>query len=236
VNNDVRIGDRMKVAFLPDYRVSVAEAIIPAADISEQISTAGMEASGTGNMKLSMNGALTVGTYDGANIEILEEVGAENFYLFGLRAEQIEEMKHKGLYNPYEYYSGNERTKAVMDALASDRFSPQEPGLFRWIYDEILHRGDRYFHLADLPSYIEINQSVDADYLNQELWSRKAALNVARIGKFSSDRTIVEYARDIWHIGAFEQPYVPKPRPEEIAAVVLPPSTSRESSTTVSER
>jgi starch phosphorylase len=233
VNNDVRIGNLMKVAFLPDYRVSLAEATIPAADISEQISTAGMEASGTGNMKLSMNGALTVGTYDGANIEILEEVGAENFYLFGLRAEQVEEMKHKGLYNPYEYYSTNERTRGVMDAFASDRFSPQEPGLFRWIYDEILHRGDRYFHLADLPSYIEINQSVDADYRNQELWSRKAALNVARIGKFSSDRTILEYARDIWHIGDFEQPYVPRPRSEEMVAAVPPLSSPSETGTTV---
>ena len=232
VNNDPRVRDRLKIAFLPDYRVSVAEAIIPAADISEQISTAGMEASGTGNMKLSMNGALTVGTYDGANIEILEEVGIENFYLFGLRAEQIEEMKQKGTYNPYDYYSSNERTKAVMDALASDRFSPQEPGLFRWIVDEILHRGDRYFHLADLPSYVLINQTVDADYLNQELWSRKAALNVARIGKFSSDRTILEYARDIWHIGPFEQPYAPKAKNDEVNVGVAPSMpTSGQSST-----
>jgi starch phosphorylase len=116
-----------------------------------------------------------------------------------------------------------------MDALASDRFSPQEPGLFRWIYDEILHRGDRYFHLADLPSYIEINQSVDADYLTQEVWSRKAALNVARIGKFSSDRTILEYARDIWHIGPFEQPYVPAPRTEEMVAALAPQAPPPES-------
>ncbi len=229
VNADPRMRDRIKVAFLPDYRVSLAEVIIPAADISEQISTAGMEASGTGNMKLSMNGALTVGTLDGANIEILEEVGAENFYLFGLRAEEVEEMKSKGLYNPQEHYARNERTKAVMDSLASDRFSPQEPGLFRWIVDEILYRGDRYFHLADLPSYIEINQSVDDDYLDQALWSRKAAINVARIGKFSSDRTILEYARDIWHIGPFEQPYLPKARGEEMIGVV-PPSSASESS------
>jgi starch phosphorylase len=157
-------------------------------------------------------------------------VGVENFYLFGLRAEQIEEMKRKGLYNPFEYYATNERTKAVMDALASDRFSPQEPGLFRWIYDEILHRGDRYFHLADLPSYIEINQSVDTDYLDQGLWSRKAALNVARIGKFSSDRTILEYARDIWHIGPFEQPYVAKPRSEDLLAALTPPAAPTQSS------
>ena len=230
VNADPRIRDRMKVAFLPDYRVSLAEIIIPAADISEQISTAGMEASGTGNMKLSMNGALTVGTYDGANIEILEEVGAENFYLFGLRAEQIEEMRHQNLYHPQEYYARSERTKAVMDALGSDRFSAQEPGLFRWIVDEILYRGDRYFHLADLPSYIEINESVDADYLDQELWSRKAATNVARIGKFSSDRTVLEYARDIWHIGPFEQPWSPKPREEALVAAVPPPHTSESSS------
>ena len=230
VNADPRVKDRIKVAFLPDYRVSLAEVIIPAADISEQISTAGMEASGTGNMKLSMNGALTVGTFDGANIEILEEVGEENFYLFGLRAEQIEEMQHKGLYHPQEYYARNERTKAVMDSLGSDRFSSQEPGLFRWIVDEILYRGDRYFHLADLPSYIEINQSVDDDYLNQELWSRKAAINVARIGKFSSDRTVLEYARDIWHIGPFEQPYIPKPREEAMVAAVPPTQASESSS------
>ena len=230
INADPRVRDRIKIAFLPDYRVSLAEVIIPAADISEQISTAGMEASGTGNMKLSMNGALTVGTFDGANIEILGEVGGENFYLFGLRAEQVEEMKRNGLYHPQEYYAGNERTKAVMDSLATDRFSPQEPGLFRWIVDEILYRGDRYFHLADLPSYIDINQSVDADYLDQNLWSRKAALNVARIGKFSSDRTILEYARDIWHIGRYEQPYVPKSAAEEMVGIV-PPASASESTT-----
>jgi starch phosphorylase len=179
-------------------------------------------------MKLSMNGALTVGTYDGANIEILEEVGEENFYLFGLRAEQIEEMKRKGLYNPQEHNLGNDRTKAVMDCFANDRFAPQEPGLFRWIVDEILYRGDRYFHLADLPSYIEINQSVDADYLDEELWSRKAAINVARIGKFSSDRTILEYARDIWHIGPFERPYIPKIRIEAMVGTT-PPAQASES-------
>ena len=226
VNNDPRVRDRIKVTFLPDYRVSLAEVIIPAADISEQISTAGMEASGTGNMKLSMNGALTVGTYDGANIEILEEVGEENFYLFGLRAETIEELKRTGAYRPLEHYNENPRIKAVMDAFASDRFSPQEPGLFRWIFDEILYRGDRYFHLADLPSYIDVNQSVDADYLDQELWSRKTAINVARIGKFSSDRTILEYARDIWHIGPFERPFTPKPRKVDMVAAASPESNS----------
>ncbi|HEY3927251.1 MAG TPA: glycogen/starch/alpha-glucan phosphorylase [Candidatus Koribacter sp.] len=226
VNNDPRVRDRIKVAFLPDYRVSLAEVIIPAADISEQISTAGMEASGTGNMKLSMNGALTVGTYDGANIEILEAVGEENFYLFGLRSEQIEELKRSNAYRSQDHYNANPRIKAVMDCFANDRFSPQEPGLFRWIYDEILSRGDRYFHLADLPSYIEINQSVDADYLNQELWSRKAAINVARIGKFSSDRTVLEYARDIWHIGPFERPYTPKLRNGDMVAAVAPESNS----------
>jgi starch phosphorylase len=230
VNADPRVGDRMKVAFLPDYRVSLAEVIIPAADISEQISTAGMEASGTGNMKLAMNGALTVGTLDGANIEILEEVGMENFYLFGLRAEEVEEMKRKGLYHPQEYYAGNERTKAVIDSLANDRFAPQEPGLFRWIVDEIVYRGDRYFHLADLPSYIEINQSVDDDYRNQELWSRKAAINVARIGKFSSDRTILEYARDIWHIGPFEKSYEPKSRTDDLLAAAPRTQASQSSS------
>jgi len=205
VNNDERTRDMMKVAFLPDYRVSLAQLIIPAADLSEQISMAGMEASGTGNMKLAMNGALTIGTYDGANIEIAEEVGEDNIFIFGLRSEEIREMQQKGSYNAQARYESDSAVREVMDALASDRFCPNEHGLFRWLFDELVHRGDRYFHIADFPAYVETQQLIDTEYLNEEVWWRKAILNVARIGKFSSDRTVLEYARDIWHIGQFEK-------------------------------
>jgi starch phosphorylase len=205
VNKDPRINDALKVAFLPDYRVSLATLIIPGADLSEQISTAGMEASGTGNMKLSMNGALTVGTWDGANIEIAEEVGLENIFIFGLRAEQILEMQRNGSYNPRERYDNDPVVKEVMDALASDRFCANEHGLFRWIFDELVHRGDKYYHIADFPSYVEVQNEISGDYQKDEIWCRKSILNVARIGKFSSDRTVLEYARDIWHIGRYEK-------------------------------
>jgi len=205
VNRDERVKDLLKVVFLPDYRVSLATLIIPGADLSEQISTAGMEASGTGNMKLAMNGALTVGTWDGANIEIAEAVGLDNIYIFGLRAEEILEMQQKGTYNPRERYDNDPAVKEVMDALASDRFCPNEHGLFRWIFDELVHRGDRYYHIADFPSYIEVQQQISAEYQKDDIWCRKAILNVARIGKFSSDRSVMEYARDIWHIGPYEK-------------------------------
>ncbi len=204
VNKDPRVKDRLKVAFLPDYRVSLAEAIIPAADLSEQISTAGMEASGTGNMKMTMNGALTVATWDGANIEIAEEVGLENIYIFGLRAEEIRAMQMQGLYNPREYYERDPRIKRVLDSLLQDRFAQNEPGMFRWIFDELVNRGDRYFHLADLPAYIEVNEEIDRDFQDRDKWLRMAVLNTARSVKFSSDRTISEYARDIWHIHGYD--------------------------------
>ena len=204
VNKDPRVKDRLKVAFLPDYRVSLAEAIIPAADLSEQISTAGMEASGTGNMKLTMNGALTVATWDGANIEIAEEVGLENIYIFGLRAEEIQAMQRQGLYNPREYYDRHPMIKRVLDALLNDRFCPNEPGLFRWIFDELINRGDRYFHIADLPAYIDVNEQIDEDFQDRARWMRMAILNTARSVKFSSDRTIAEYARDIWNIHGYD--------------------------------
>ncbi len=194
-----------RVAFLPDYRVSLATLIIPGADLSEQISTAGMEASGTGNMKLAMNGALTIGTWDGANIEIAEEVGLDNIFIFGLRAEEILEMQQKGTYNPRDRYDADTDVKEVMDALASDRFCPNEHGLFRWIFDELVHRGDRYYHIADFPSYVETQKRIASEYCQDEIWCSKAVLNVARIGKFSSDRTVLEYARDIWHIGQYEK-------------------------------
>ncbi len=205
VNHDEHVKDAIKVAFLPDYRVSLATLIIPGADLSEQISTAGMEASGTGNMKLAMNGALTIGTWDGANIEIAEEVGLDNIFIFGLRAEEILGMQQKGTYNPRERYDNDPAVKEVMDALASDRFCPNEHGLFRWIFDELVHRGDRYYHIADFPSYVETQKRIGEEYRHDDIWCRKAVLNVARIGKFSSDRTVLEYARDIWHIGPFEK-------------------------------
>ncbi|MGA2373002.1 MAG: glycogen/starch/alpha-glucan phosphorylase [Candidatus Korobacteraceae bacterium] len=223
VNNDEKTRDVMKIAFLPDYRVSLAQLIIPAADLSEQISMAGMEASGTGNMKLSMNGALTIGTYDGANIEIAEEVGEDNIYIFGLRSEQIREMQQKGSYNSRERYENDAAVREVMDALASDRFCPNEHGLFRWIFDELVHRGDRYFHIADFPAYVETQKVIDGEYLNEDVWWRKAILNVARIGKFSSDRTVLEYARDIWHIGQFETSGRPSKAPVRNSATVAKP-------------
>jgi starch phosphorylase len=238
VNNDDKVKDLIRVAFLPDYRVSLAQVIMPAADLSEQISMAGMEASGTGNMKLAMNGALTIGTYDGANIEIAEEVGDDNIYIFGLRAEEIREMQEKGSYDPSERYDNDASVHDVMDALSSDRFCPNEPGLFRWVFDELVHRGDRYYHIADFPAYVETQTLIDGEYLNEELWWRKAILNVARIGKFSSDRTVTEYARDIWHIAQFEKkgpvksparavaaPATAKPKVETPAASEAAPET-----------
>jgi glycogen phosphorylase len=201
VNNDPAVKGQIKVVFIPDYRVSLAEKIIPAADLSEQISTAGKEASGTGNMKFAMNGALTIGTLDGANIEIMEEVGKENIFIFGLKAEEIQAMHNEGLfYNPWDCYHGNPSVRRLMDSFNSDLFCPQEPGLFSWIYQAILDHGDKYFHLADLPSYIEAQEKAGAEFKSPAVWARKAILNLARIGKFSSDRTIREYAREIWNI------------------------------------
>jgi starch phosphorylase len=202
INNDARVAEQMKVVFIPDYRVSLAEKIIPAADLSEQISTAGMEASGTGNMKFALNGALTIGTLDGANIEIQEEVGAENIFIFGLRAEEIQEMRRHGTYAPRDYAQRHPVLQRVMEALYTNVFSPQEPGLLHWFYRAILDHGDYYFHLADMPSYILTQEQAAREFTNQAVWARKAILNTARIGKFSSDRTIQEYARDIWKIAS----------------------------------
>jgi glycogen phosphorylase len=235
VNNDEKAKEFMKIAFLPDYRVSLAQVIIPAADLSEQISMAGMEASGTGNMKLSMNGALTIGTYDGANIEIAEEVGEDNIYIFGLRAEEIREMQLKGTYNAHERYDTDATVREVMDALASDRFCSNEHGLFRWIFDELVNRGDRYFHIADFPAYIGTQRLIDGEYQNEEMWWRKAVLNVARIGKFSGDRTVTQYARDIWHIGQFEQKGRPAKAPVRSAPIAKPNGAATPTAETVPE-
>ncbi len=197
INNDLRTRGLIKVAFLPDYRVSLAEKIIPAADVSEQISTAGTEASGTGNMKFAMNGALTIGTLDGANIEIREAVGPENIFIFGLTAEQIEDHAAKGTYRPREFYDSDPRLRRVLDALSSDRFCPDEPGLFRWIRDVLLE-SDKYFLLADFGSYVDTQAEITRLYTQTRDWNRRSVLNIARIGKFSSDRTVSEYAKEIW--------------------------------------
>jgi glycogen phosphorylase len=202
VNSDPRVKDGIKVVFVPDYRVSLAEIIMPAADLSQQISTAGMEASGTGNMKLAMNGALTLGTLDGANIEIMEAVGEDNIYIFGLTREDVSWYQESRGYNPREIYQTDATVRRVVDCLGSNRLCPDEPGLFRWIVDELLDRGDRYFHLADLSSYIEASHRAEKDYREPDVWTAKSILNVARTGFFSSDRTIAEYGRDIWNIHA----------------------------------
>ena len=205
IDKDEKVRGLIKVAFVPDYRVSLAERIMPAADLSEQISTAGMEASGTGNMKFAMNGALTVGTLDGANIEIREAVGAENIFIFGLTAEDIEEMRANASYAPRKYYESDERLRRVFDALSSDRFCPREPGLFRSIPDRLLVH-DPYFVIADFASYIETQAEISRQYLEQDGWVRKAILNVARMGYFSSDRTVQEYMRDIWLLDGRSEP------------------------------
>ncbi len=203
VNHDPRVKDQIKVIFIPDYKVSLAERIIPAADLSEQISTAGKEASGTGNMKFALNGALTIGTMDGANLEIREEVGKENIFIFGLRAEEIMEMKKSHSYNPMKIYEENSDVKRVMDSFQSDIFCHDEPGLFKWIYEALLINGDTYFHVADFEDYIRTQEIVGHEFTETSEWAKKAILNVARIGKFSSDRTISEYARDIWKVNGF---------------------------------
>jgi starch phosphorylase len=199
INNDSATRGLIKVAFAPDYRVSLAEKIFPAADLSEQISTAGREASGTGNMKFAMNGALTIGTLDGANIEIRNAVGPDNIFVFGLQASEIERFCAEGGYRPRHYYESNPRLRRVLDELASGRFSPNEPGLFTWIRDSLLEH-DSYFVLADFVAYTESQLEVSRQYLNKRLWTKKAILNLARIGRFSSDRTVREYAREIWKL------------------------------------
>jgi starch phosphorylase len=200
INNDPRLDGVMKVVFLPDYRVSLAERIIPAADLSEQISTAGKEASGTGNMKFALNGALTIGTLDGANIEIMQEVGEENIFIFGLSADEVQELRQNGSYDSWDFYNSNQNIKRVMDSLVSDTFCPEEPGLFTHLFNSIMHHGDEYFHLADLEAYIRTQDEVSREFGNRLQWGRKALLNVARMGRFSSDRTIGEYAGEIWGI------------------------------------
>lgn len=198
VNNDPDVGGRLKVVFLTNYCVSLGQLTYPAADLSEQISTAGKEASGTGNMKFAMNGALTIGTLDGANIEIREEVGAENFFLFGLTAEQVSALKTKG-YNPWDYYNSNAELRQVIDSIASGCFSHGNLDLFKPIVESLLHR-DEYLHFADYQSYIDCQEQVAAAYRDWENWTRMSILNAARMSKFSSDYTIQEYCQEIWKV------------------------------------
>jgi len=198
VNGDPQVRDKMKVVFLPNYRVSLAERIIPAADLSEQISLAGTEASGTGNMKMQLNGAVTIGTLDGANIEILEEVGEENIFIFGMKSEEVEHRR--GSYNPWDVYNSDEEIRRAFTLIEKDFFSLLEPGIFKPLVQSLLEGGDHYMLLADLRDYIQTQERVDAAFRDVEVWDRMAILNVARAGKFSSDRAIKEYASEIWHL------------------------------------
>jgi len=196
VNNDSDVRGRLKVFFLEDYNVKYAQRVFPAADLSEQISTAGKEASGTGNMKFSMNGALTIGTLDGANVEIREEVGADNFFLFGLNVDEVKAKKAAG-YNPWDYYNSNDELKLVIDRISSGFFSHGDTNLFKPLVDSLLHQ-DQYLLFADYQSYVECQDGVSRAYRDQDHWTRMCILNVARIGKFSSDRSISDYRENIW--------------------------------------
>jgi starch phosphorylase len=199
VNNDPDVNHKLEVIFLPNYCVSQAEKIIPATDLSEQISTAGLEASGTGNMKFALNGALTIGTLDGANIEMMEEVGEDNIFIFGLTAKEVEKKRAQG-YDPWHYYNSDEELRTTLDMVRLNHFIPEEPNLFLPIWDSLMALGDKYFVLADFRAFIQAQEKVNALYQDQEQWTRCSILNTANMGKFSSDRAVREYARDIWNI------------------------------------
>jgi starch phosphorylase len=204
INHDPRIGGRLKLVFVPNYGVSVAEVVMPGADLSEQISTAGTEASGTGNMKLALNGALTIGTDDGANIEIRQQVGDDNIFIFGLSAAEVAASR-AAHYQPLRIYEENVRLRAVLDAVAGGQFSPAEPGRYRALVDGLLWGGDRYMLLADFDAYVAAQARVDALYRDRQAWARKAIANVAGMGFFSSDRTIRKYATEVWGLAAKAQ-------------------------------
>jgi starch phosphorylase len=198
VNNDPTVPDRLKVVFFPDYNVKNAQPVYPAADLSEQISLAGKEASGTGNMKFSLNGALTIGTLDGANVEIRQEVGPDNFFLFGLTAEQVRNQKESG-YQPRNFYKHNTELKEVIDFIASGKLAGGDKNLFRPLVDNLLG-SDPFLVLADYQAYVECQERVSMLWRDPKAWTRTSILNVARMGKFSSDRSIRDYCRDVWHV------------------------------------
>ena len=199
VNNDPLVRGLLKVVFIPNYDVSTAEIIVPAADLSEQISTAGTEASGTGNMKLSLNGALTIGTLDGANVEIRNEVGAENIFIFGMTADEVAQLRTGG-YNAWNYYNGNGDLRQALDMLRDGYFSPADRDRHKPVFDQLTIHGDHYLLLADYASYIACQEQVGNLYRDPSAWMQKAILNVAGMGRFSSDRTIREYAESIWNV------------------------------------
>jgi starch phosphorylase len=204
VNSDPATAGALRVVFVPDYRVSLAETIIPAANLSEQISTAGKEASGTGNMKFALNGALTIGTLDGANVEIRDAVGQENIYIFGLRVEEVELLRENGNYDPRTVARESRYVQRVIDCFENDRFCLREHGLFRPFWENLMLHQDPYFVIADFDAYVETHARATRDYAERDAWSRRAILNVARVGTFSSDRTIRQYAREIWGIAPVE--------------------------------
>jgi starch phosphorylase len=205
VNNDPLLRDRLKVVFVPNYDVSKAELIIPAADLSEQISTAGTEASGTGNMKLAMNGALTIGTLDGANVEIRDEVGEDNIFIFGMTADQVAQRKTQG-YDPWMHYHGEPELRQVLDMIRDGYFSPEERSRYQSVFDTLTRDGDRYMLLADYADYVACQERAAQLYSNPLAWMTKAILNVAGMGRFSTDRTIREYATSIWDVVPSAQP------------------------------
>ena len=205
INNDASIGGRIKVVFIEDYKVSNAELIFAAADVSEQISTASKEASGTGNMKFMLNGAITIGTMDGANVEMYEEVGAENMFIFGMSSDEVIEHEHRHDYNPMDIYNNDADIKRVVNQMVDGTYAPNDHELFRDLYNSLLNSqggqvADRYFILADFRSYVEAQRKITEFYKDKEAWAKSAILNVAHVGKFSSDRTIQEYVDDIWHL------------------------------------
>ncbi|NCD32938.1 MAG: glycogen/starch/alpha-glucan phosphorylase [Spartobacteria bacterium] len=206
INQDPAVAGRIKVIFIPNYNVTKAQMIIPASEISEQISTAGLEASGTGNMKFALNGALTLGTWDGANIEIAQHVGEDNVVIFGNRVEDISRLANEG-YNPWDYYNGDEELREVLECLRDDTFCMEgESGLFVQLFDELTRNGDSFYYLADFRSYLEAQMKVSEMYRDQEDWTRRSILNVARMGWFSSDRSIMEYAEKIWNVKQLDIP------------------------------